>query len=66
MDTNCQKPVNQLLYLWREKKANFGQSQDRQEHLQKHKWKETHNKQTNKQQQQHHRQKVYEKENHCS
>ena len=44
--TNSQKPGYQLLLLWREKKAHCGLAQDRQEHLQKHKWRETHNKQT--------------------
>ena len=41
IDTNSQKPGNQLLHLWREKKAHCGHIQDIQEHLQKHKWKET-------------------------
>ena len=46
IDTNSQKLGNQLLHLWREKKAHSSHTQDRQEHLQKHRWKETHNRQT--------------------
>jgi len=45
IDNNNQKLGNQLLNLWREKKANCGHTRNRHKHLQNQKWKETHNKQ---------------------